>query len=50
MATMISPLVLFVEPVDDSGAQIAASGGERLEAVEQGIDERSAAARGVILA
>ena len=41
---------VFVESVDDAGAQVAAGGGERLEAVEQRIDQRAAAARVVALA
>ena len=39
------PAGCFIEPMDDAWTQIAASRRKRLESMQQGIDERSAAAR-----
>ncbi len=36
---------VLVEPMHDAGPQFAAGGGERLEAVQQRVDQRAAAAR-----
>ena len=43
------PAGLFIEPMHDAGAQVAAGRRKRLEAIEQRVDQRSAVARVFIL-